>query len=758
MDFLPYQWTEFQGGITDNYIDTVQSRYQYADNFLVTENRKLYTRPGSTIWDAINTQIPVGAQRINALIDHYDTLLTISGKKVYHVAAGTWSTLQGPTSNDVFTAGDIASRILWSDWNKHTYITNDDWSPVMRIHRDGSSVLKVRNAGLPLLASLPVCTPTAGTENYLYKFMYVYSYYVGTVNFIDFGPTSAVEVSNATAPNSAAIAISAIPVLANGTTNNYDTTVIKVRIYRTITNGTTFFYVGEVTNGTTTFSDNIADTTIANNAVIYTDSGELEHSPPPLCKALHITDTIAFYGNIKTTAGEILSNRVQQSIPDDPDSCPGELYVDLDDEIIAISSVGQTPVVLCKKSIYRLDNFFLGDGTGLLTAQEIESTVGCISATSVVQIQRGIVFAGEGGFYFTDGWEVRKLSQAFNERYSQLVITDQQKERIYGTFDRKTKRVYWSVQETGESDVNKIYVLDSRYGLGVAGDDLEDVQVCFTNISNATYFRPTAIIFINGELIRGDTQGYIFKHQDTLTSDPLIDSTKAFSLWDIVAIPWKFRSMATSFGTNLKRKFVPNMAFTSENDTNVSVQIRNINDVGRQDYPLIPIRFRKNCRWGDVEASWGSEIAIWNFTGIIEESRRFQSEGLRCAYKQLELSNAYVQICTSDHLGTATTNTITDVVTLDLPGTYSWPSNMADYYIYFIDDNYTKKFKVLSNNATTLNISNPDNLLASLSGTKFIIKGYPKNEVLNLISISLWYAYLGEPNQYDATSAGSTPA
>jgi len=48
--------------------------------------------------------------------------------------------------------------------------------------------------------------------------------------------------------------IAAIPVLAGG---NYDTSNIKVRIFRTTDNGSTSYYVGQVTNGTVTFQDTV---------------------------------------------------------------------------------------------------------------------------------------------------------------------------------------------------------------------------------------------------------------------------------------------------------------------------------------------------------------------------------------------------------------------------------------------------------------------------------------------------------------------
>lgn len=757
MNYQSFDINEFHGGITDNYIDTTKIRYQEADNFIVTENRKLYTRNGSNIWDATNPQIPAGSQRINAFIDHRDTLLTISSKKCYYVTAGAWATLSGPTSNDVFTTGDTNSKITSSSWNDHTYVTNSDFSPVMKIYIDASNVLRVRSAGLPDLAVTPSISGIAGANSYIYGLLYYYTYTINTRTFVDYGPVTYMRIDTVAEPSGGTpinIGLTtAIPTLSNGATYNWDTTNIKVRIYRTQNEGTLLTYVGEISNGTGTYSDTSSDATIFNNATIYTSSGELSHSPPPLCKVLHVVDAFALYGHIKLPSGEILKNRVVQSMPGDPDSTYGSMYVDLDDEVVAISSVGQNPVVLCKKRIYRLDGYFLSDGTGLLQAQEIESTVGCVSANSVVQIQRGVVFAGEGGFYFTDGLEVRKLSTAFNDRYKAFTTTTEQRERIYGCFDRYTKRVWLSVQETDETDVNKHYILDSRYGLGVAGDDLEQVQVCFTTASNSSYYRPTACIFLDGIMYRGDTRGYIFKHEKGLTSDPLIDVTKTVADWDRKAIIWDYISSAQSFGTTIKRKFIPKMVFSAENETNVSVQIRSINDVGRIRYSLTPVRFRKNCTWGDAIPVWQDENAIWDFSGVIEEQRLFNSEGLRCSYKQIEITNAYVVIINSDSLCNVDVDSIAKTITLRNLS-LKWPINLVGHEITLSNDNFIRKYIIAGRTDSTITVTVGQGSLPQANNLEWEISGYPKDEILNLISISMAYAYLGEAVQYDMRTAG----
>ncbi len=757
-EYKALELKNFHGGITDNFIDCQLYQYEKADNFLVSVNRELYTRPGSVIYDSVTYQLPSGSQRVNAIVDHFDTLFFISSKQLYYINSGAWSTLQGPTSNSVLTAGDTTSSVSWSDWNKHTFITNDAFAPVMKVYRDGSNVVQARTAGIPKLASSPTITKggTTTDQNYIYSFMYFYEYNVGTVLFQDFGAVTQVQITDATAPDSSTVAITAIPVLSNSTVYNFDTTNIKVKIYRTQVNGTTSTFLGEVTNGTTTYNDSASDSSIASNSSLYIDSGQVDRDPVPLCKCLHITDTLGLYGHIKTADGQILSNRVRQSVPEDPDSSPESFYVDLDDSIVAISSVGQTPVVFCEKSVYRLDGNFDAVGDGVIQAQEIESTVGCISQSSVVQIQRGIIFAGESGFYFTDAWEVRKLSSSFNDTYNLLIQTAEQKRRIYSIFDRTEKRVWIAVQEAGESDVNKYYVLDTRYGLGIAGDDLENVKTCFTTVSNGEYFAPTASIFHDGELIRGDSRGYIFKHGKSYYSDPRINTSLAPSLWASKSIIWDFISLATSFNSITVRKFVPKCSVSAENITDVSIQINSINDVGRLMRSIKPIRFRQNWIWGDPTKVWGTEKYVWDFSGMIEELRRFSSESLRCNYKQLQLTNAYTTILTSDDLTTVTINSAAKTATLDDISTYDWPTDIVGHYIYFKQDDYLLGFEITARTNDVVTFVDASNKVSAIS-QKWMIKGYPKNEIINIRGISLWFAYLGQPNDYSASSSRSEP-
>jgi hypothetical protein len=127
-----------------------------------------------------------------------------------------------------------------TQWNKHIFLTNDEFALPVKIYKDGSSNVQVRTAGLPEISAPTVTAGAPGVNNYIYAFVYYYEYTVETQTFQDFGPTVLVQLSLSDAPDSTAVAITSIPILANGVTGNYDTANIDVFIYRTLNNGNVF--------------------------------------------------------------------------------------------------------------------------------------------------------------------------------------------------------------------------------------------------------------------------------------------------------------------------------------------------------------------------------------------------------------------------------------------------------------------------------------------------------------------------------------
>jgi len=728
----PFEVNDFTGGITDDVFEQNPRRAETIDNLLIKSDGSLDSRPGSEIDDATNPQIPAGVQRIGTLINYNnsDKMFVQSAKKFYYRNPSAYSTLQGPSGNDVLSDGTTTNIISHTQWNGHLYITSDAFPRPMKIYKDSGAVYRVRTSGLPKLASDPgIAVGAAGTRSYLYSFHYEYTYTIGDTTFQDVGAVTQVEVINSGDPSINPNSISSIPVISNGATDNWDTTVIKVFIYRTIDGGQDSYKIGEVTNGTTTFNDNIADSTIEDNLQLYTDDGTLDFDPVPLSKYVHVVNNTGYYAWIKVGTNQ-LKNTVRQSIVGDPDSCPEALEIEVEDEIQGISSARSNPIVFCKRHIYRIDGFFDPYGRGIPVPIRISDTAGCISNLSIVQAENGVFWAGNDGFYFSDGYQTLKISDGINEKYKAILSEMSQDNRIYGRFDEKERRIYWAIQQDSASlDNDSFIILELRYGISA--------DMPFTT-AGGTSFRPTAIEFFSGDLYRADTRGYIFKHSALVTTDPKVDTTIAVSLWNKETIIWTYQSINFNFGSTHLRKYVTKILLTAANRNNTSIQINAINDDGKLARTLTAIRWRRNFVWGEEDFVWGSPDCVWNAVGLIEQYRRMPAKGLRLSYLQIEITNAKAIIINSDAIGLSTFNGTTNTVTLVDAVTQDWPVDSVDYVIKTEVDNYTKEYTVSARTADVLTVLDSGNTLPT-GNYKWELWGYKKGEPLNLLSYNLYW-------------------
>ena len=549
--------------------------------------------------------------------------------------------------------------------------------------------------------------------------------------FEDYGPTTLVSLVDTGHPDSNNVSIAAIPTLSNGSTLNYDTSNVKVYIYRTVAGGSVFYKIGQVNNGTATFTDNVSDATAQTGTILYTNGGILDNDPPPLAKYVHVLNGVAIYAHIKE-GSQIFKNRLRQSVQDDIDSCPRELYLDVLDEIVGVSSHTDSPLVFTKNHVYRLNGAYNEFGQGSVNYEDITKTIGCVSNRSIIQTRDGVFWAGNDGFYWTDGFKFQKISDSINVRYRQIIANTNAGEKIYGVYDPKESRIHWAVTYgTTSTDNDTLFSLDLRWGIRPAST--------FTTRSNGDSFSPTALTFYQGNLIRADRRGYILKHNSSYTTDPKIDSTTTPTNWTTKAITPIYKSCVLNFGVDNMRKWVPKMLLTMENVTNTSVQISSINDNTSVQKNLQEIRFRGNYLWGDPNPLWGADTPLWNYFNLIEEMRRFPAQSLRCSYKQIIITQSYSIIYNSDSLSTATPALATKRVTLD-SGSFSWPSDVVDYYIYFESDSYTKGYQITARNSSS-QITYLDALnTAPTTSQKWVIKGYPKGEIINVLSYIVYFS------------------
>lgn len=747
----PLEYRDFSGGVTDYFIDASRNKYQTADNFVIFkygQEGRLFTRPGSTLWDEVNPQIPAGAQRVGLLKFYNDTLFSQSARSLYYISGGTYQTLVGPSSNSLFPSGvTVANYAYVSEGQGHLLFSNDNFDKVQKVYYDGATP-KLRTAGLPLIAAPTVAAGAADTKRYIYRFHLRYTYLVGTLEFEDNGPTVEVTLENAQAPDVSTVAITAIPVLANGSTHNYDTASsnLKVMISRTTDAGQAFYYVGSVNNGTTTFNDNTSDATLLTKVPLYTEGGYVESEEPPLCKYTHITEDKGYYAHVKE-GSEVNPRRVLQSIPGDIDGVPADFYCDVDHEITGINSYKGIPIVGTLKGVFRIEGEFTAQGLDGTFSRRVSDTASCVSHLSMVQTPVGLFWAGLDGFYWSDGYNCFRVSDGWDKTYQEIVTTATKRSRIYGKYDSKNNRIYWACSRGAENlDNQAIWCLSLDWG--VSSD------MPFTSWSGTSFSATALEVDTSGNMHRGDRRGYIMKHSDTLYVDDKVQVLVTPTDWTTETIMYNYISAATNFGTIFQRKWVTGVNIMAENETNLSLQIISNNDKGRKRMNLAPVRFRGNLIWGEDDVFWGDANLIWNYSGLISEKRRMPAGHLRLDYKQIELVNAKVAIFNSDILGTCDVNQTLKTALLN-NGSQEWPSAALDYFISFEQDNYTREYTITDRTDDTLTFTDPQNRVQDRLAQKWVIRGYPRNEVLNLIAFDLHFDVFGQTqDQYRNSTSG----
>jgi len=741
---------DFSGGEVDQYVNDARGRSKYQSNFIVLDNKSLKTRPGYQLdLTGTDSQIPSGSDRISTFFNYLDEKLFVhSEDRVYHRNPTAWAQLVGPTGNSFFsTASEITSQAVWQG---HLYAANFAYVKPQKIIKDQAGTYKVFTAGIPGLATSPTVLSSggAGAENFIYSFFMSHTYMVGSVEFTVFGPISSVALASVNAPSSNLVNITAIPVLANGLTDNYDTSNITIEIYRTQNNGDVLYFVKRVTNGVTSTTDNATDASIlASNIVIYNLDGAPESDPPPKARLIHVVNETGYYADYEQ-GSEILISTIRQSIPGNPEYVPGSFEIKSRDKLKGLSSVNNTPMVLGTNKIYRIEGLFNADGTGSASTVIIHDHAGCVSNNSIVQAENKIYWAGNDGFWASDGYRCVKISDHRNAFYRSMLANTANPENIQGRFDPIERKVLWTVQlSTGSETNDAIYVCDLRWG--------EGTEMSLYRWEGAN-FRPSALEVFNDNIYHGDFYGYVCAYSSANKTDIFIDETIAATSFETRAIIYRLETVSTDLNFPLARKWVPKMQVTARNEGNISIGLFAINDDDSIERALVPIRVRNNFVWGSETFVWGSEACVWGGTGLIEQWRRFPKGRIRLTWLQMVVTNSFTILATSDQFGLATVDKGFSTVTL-IDADSTWFEKPLNYILTFANDGYEAKFPVVSRvSDKILRVSQNLAALPLNNNYKWELKGYARDEIINLLAIKLQYVpYGGVKKTFESGDTGA---
>lgn len=448
------------------------------------------------------------------------------------------------------------------------------------------------------------------------------------------------------------------------------------------------------------------------------------NDPVPRCYFQSISDGYGWYGAVDDVdSGGMRANRILQSKPGDVDSVPGGNYVDVPgDSLTALAHAGPHPVAFVRNKCFRLEGRFDAFGGGGVRAVVISEVEGSVSQ-DVIKTPDGILFPSENGWCFTNGFTVVNLSKYhLRDTYAALST----KTRMSGCFDSKKNLAFFGVESASlvpsvSGKNNALFVLDQTRSSN---------KGVFSTASSGENLQPNALHYdsANSRVLIGDHRGYVFKLDDDLTTDPVVDTGASWSAWVKQGIVWDYMSCALALGSTRLSKWMGGLYSVFKNLTgDLSVDFNSY----------------KDDRSTAVRMKTSRERSITS--GLHKVFRSFPKGNLSCIYAQIEMKKGFVVIVRSDDYALATFSGSGNTAQL---ATGSWPNDgtesLVGYSLYpIIASAYDTGWTISAQSGDTLTVLDPENTLPTGS-FKWVIKGYPKNESVELHSLSIDYEVLQE--------------
>ena len=772
LQYQDFVFRDFSQGISDNYVNIPLNRYEIGDNVYIKEDGSYETRYGSTpFYDA------EVSSRISALMELNGDIFFYRLNAFFQLDTDN-ATISNPTRPNIGTPTYENNfgyfNLSWEEWQDHLIVHHSgsetgELNRGVKIYKDDVGNYRLNQLGMPEMTTYQLTSitftqngqnlqstgqydpltqfPAAGTwtYRYVYNFVFTVEYEEGTNTRKVFGPATQTNIIYTNLPiNTNAnnqMVISNLPVISN-TGNQYDTVRMRLEVYRNDGATPNYFRVAELTNGQTTFTDQVPNENLVFGGIpLYTSGGVLDRYQAPKAKVVRVINNTPYWGYVADeTSGEIKPYRVIQGFAGIIDSHAPSSFIDLDEEVVGIHGVNSFPIIFTTSRVYRLEGSFDNTGGGSIRARTISETAGCASNNGIITARDNLYWLGDNAVYVTNGYTVEKLPTTVDLLDTIRSFTDTLEKRrtVVATYDDDEDRIFWATNDTG-GDNNRWLVLNlSTGGLTTASGD---------------GFVSSALLFDEKTLYRGDELGYIYKHTENDASDPIRDENKPITEWSNRHIPWRYKSVQIDFGDPSITNWVSTISTKVSSETNYGILVTTDNDDGRVVRSCKEIRSWGNFFWDDPSFVWGDDEIVWSKSETITHKRHVPRGTSRSKARQIIMEPAEIIVYKSDTYGLATLsyvdpNNPTQVnVTLDNGG--DWMADFSDYKISFETDGYAKQYAITPVNTTTIRVSGatPQN------GVKWQITGKYKDARVNIKSYTLRAANIeNEGREY--TSGG----
>lgn len=733
---------DFSGGITDNYINAQQNQCQIADNYLI-EDTGLRLRSGNhVVYDSESLQ------RINGLFEMNNEIFVIRGASLYSLDSGALTAVLNPSGAALFAFENDNSYPESAEWRNQLHLINQgigtNYNRPMRVWRDETNSLKSVEIGLPEMGSV---TGFDGTPIYLFRVIYEYTYMVGDTTFKTVSPFYQ-EYHGTPTP------IINVPELTSFAYPRLDVLTIKKVVYRNdSTNSPAFRKVAEQDNNITLNIEIVDYTPYEDGILLYTEGGLVEHFRAPKCKHMMIVNNVAYYMDVieeLDSGDELRPYRFVQSIPSAPSATDPTYFEDVDDDIVGGSHIKGLPIIFTKSFIYRIEGVIDASGNGSIRKRVISDSIGCVSNNSIVRTEQGIFFAGINGFYYTDGYQYKKLSKHLDDSYLDIVSDEDQIKRMIGVHDDKNQRIWFGCSE-GTSENDLVWILD----LNTFG---------FTKVRGLSMFF-SSLLYLKGNVYRGDEQGYIYQFDDDDASDVRREFGVPAVDWETERIPYKYKTIAVDAGNPHVKKYGQEMTISINSTVPAVIKLISNNDDGEKTSEMKEIRLSGSWTWFDPNFVWRDPDFVWRLAETQTKKRHFPRGSSRFRRKQIEIEPARTNLFKSDvrDVCEITVDPLdANIFFLDLIAPVSWPRNIR--YDFFVpetntlqvlgDSPYNVEYQIIERTSDQ-RIKVAGSTLVESLGQKWIIRGFKRSQLMEIKAISMNVALIDNTGgEYKTNESG----
>lgn len=276
---------------------------------------------------------------------------------------------------------DSFERYYWtSDSTSHSGVPQ--YNTRARIQAASASYV----LGIPAPTTAPTVTPPAGTDvvrSYVYTFVSAYG---------EEGAPSPPTTATGTAGSWSITGIQT----SVASPSNYN--LATTRIYRTVagTTGTEYFHVADISFGTSTYTDTIADAVVALNFLM----PSLTWDPPPQ----------TLKGLVAHPGGFLIGftgRDLYLSVPYQPHAWPVENIQTCQTEIVGVAIVNNVIIVTTTSHPYYAE----GMSPEAVTLQKIESIDPCVSRRSIATTIDGVYYSSPQGIIRATGGATQLVSR-----------------------------------------------------------------------------------------------------------------------------------------------------------------------------------------------------------------------------------------------------------------------------------------------------------------------------------------------------------